>query len=235
MTPDATQNAESAPDHTTTDSSARSRAITRPAWRSPLAWSIFLGVLAVGLVFDLWTKDLAFERVAGAPVVITRDDVLNADDLRTLIPPHEAVEVVPSVLEFTLVLNPGAVFGLGAGQRWLFIGVTCVAIAMGGWMFAAWTRAGAWVSHACLGLVLAGGLGNLYDRLVFACVRDFIHPLPGVRVGGVEIWPYVSNVADAFLIVGIVGLVVAMWRAPTEDDGRTANNGQTAGSSASAA
>jgi lipoprotein signal peptidase len=58
----------------------------------------------------------------------------------------------------------------------------------------------------------------LYDRLVYACVRDFIHPLPGVMYpfawpasfAGKEVWPYVSNVADALLIVGVVMLA---WRA----------------------
>ncbi|MEO1585247.1 MAG: signal peptidase II [Planctomycetota bacterium] len=168
-------------------------------------------VLAVGLVADLWSKQLAFERVAGRPVVITRAEVMATDALGTLIPRHDPVVVVPSVLEFTLVLNPGAVFGLGAGKRVLFIGFTIVAIVLGFAMFAGWTRSRDWIAHASIGLLLAGGLGNLYDRLTFACVRDFIHPLPGVTVAGREIWPYVSNVADALLIFGIVGLMVYLW------------------------
>jgi signal peptidase II len=48
---------------------------------------------------------------------------------------------------------------------------------------------------AALGLILAGTLGNLYDRLLFGGVRDFLH------------WNYqfdwpVFNVADCCLVVG---------------------------------
>jgi hypothetical protein len=31
---------------------------------------------------------------------------------------------VPDLLDLSLVLNPGAVFGIGAGKRWFFIGFT---------------------------------------------------------------------------------------------------------------
>lgn len=191
--------------------------LLRSPGRSVQAWTILLVSLAVGLIADLATKYLAFERIAPAPVSIVRSEVLTSDNLQALIPQHEPVVVVPSVLEFTLVLNPGAVFGLGAGKRWLFIAFTVVAVVMGLWMFLKWTRARDWLAHVCLGLVLSGGLGNLYDRLVYGCVRDFIHPLPGVRAFGYEVWPYVSNVADAFLIVGIAGLFWYLWREPGDD------------------
>ncbi|MEO0512963.1 MAG: signal peptidase II [Planctomycetota bacterium] len=179
------------------------------------------------MITDLWSKSLAFSRIAPDPVVVTRSDVLSSRNLQELIPPHAPVVVAPSVLELKLVLNPGAVFGIGAGKRVLFIVVTSVAVIAGVWVFLKWTTARDRLAHACLGLVLAGGLGNLYDRLVFGCVRDFLHPLPGVRVAGYEIWPYVSNVADAFLIVGVAGLMWFLWRAPEpaatpEPDSKTA-------------
>ncbi len=187
-----------------------------PSWKSPRAWAVLLAVLVSGLVADLWSKYAAFEHIAGVPVEVRRDEVMRTEQLGRLIPPHNPVVVVPSVLEFTLVLNPGAVFGLGAGRRSLFIGFTLAAVAMGLWMFARWTTRRDWLAHASLGLLLSGGLGNLYDRVKFACVRDFIHPLPGVRVAGREIWPYVSNVADASLIVGIVGLMWHLWRSDAD-------------------
>jgi signal peptidase II len=188
-------------------------------WADPGAWVVLLVVTALGLGVDLWTKHWAFDTVAGRPVVVLRQDVLSAGNLSDLVPPHAPMEVVPGLLNFTLVLNPGAVFGIGAGKRVFFIVFTVLALGFGLWMFGAWTRPGGRdrVAHAAIGLLLAGGLGNLYDRLVFACVRDFIHPLPTVFWHGRPVWPYVSNVADLFLLIGIGILVVHVWRSGRRD------------------
>lgn len=198
--------------------------MTIPAGRSPSAWLVFLGATALGIVADLWSKSAAFRHIAEYPVTIRREDVLASSALGNLIPPHDPVVVVPSLLEFTLVLNPGAVFGIGAGKRWFFVVFTVFAVSMAVWLFARKTLAkDRWV-HIAFALVVSGGLGNLYDRVRFACVRDFIHPLPGVRLpfglrwpgGSPEVWPYVSNVADAFLLIGIGLLVIYSWRTPAK-------------------
>lgn len=194
----------------------------RPASKSTRAWLVLILTSVVGLIIDLWSKWYAFEHVAGFPVAISRRDVLSVENLGILIPDHEPVMVMNHVLEFTLVLNPGAVFGIGAGQRWFFVIFTIIACVVALTLFVKWTRAQDWVAHAGFGLIIAGGIGNLYDRLVFACVRDFIHPLPGVKLpfglswpgGNGEVWPYVSNIADAFLIIGIVMLMFHAWRMP---------------------
>jgi len=185
---------------------------------------VLLITAVLSLVTDLGSKSLAFRHVAGTPVNIDRAAVLETARtdprlINTLVPNHEPVVVIPKLLHFTLVLNPGAVFGTGPGKRWFFVGFTIVALGFGFFMFAKWctTRDG-W-AHLGIGLLLGGGIGNLYDRLVFACVRDFLHPLPGWRWPGgftfrgtTEIWPYVSNVADAQLLVGIGILLVFLWK-----------------------
>lgn len=200
------------------------------SWRSGSAVATLLIVAVLGLASDLGSKWAAFRWVAGAPVVVDRGQVLDLSarghHLGALIPSHEPVHVVPSVLDLSLVLNRGAVFGIGAGKRWFFVGFTALAIAFGLWMFGSWTRPPDRAAHVAIGLLLAGGLGNLYDRLVFACVRDFLHPLPGVQLpfgwrmpldGGREIWPYVSNIADLWLLVGIGVLMVQLWRGGHHD------------------
>lgn len=179
-------------------------------------------VLVAGLIADLWSKSVAFSSIAAQPVTIRRADVLSlpASQINRLVPVHEPVVVAQRVLELKLVLNPGAVFGIGAGKRWVFVLFTFGAVAFGLWVFGRWTKSRDWWSHAALGLILAGGLGNLYDRLTFGCVRDFLHPLAGVPLpfglawpgGDRQLWPYVSNVADALLLVGIGVLMVRLWR-----------------------
>jgi signal peptidase II len=193
-----------------------------PRWTR--AWITLAATVAVALAADLLSKRLAFRHIADMPVEVRRDDVLRIKEigqpLQYLIPEHAPVVVVPHVLELKLVLNAGAIFGVGAGMRWLFVGVTAVALGVALWVFRRWTGPRDRWAHIGLGLIVAGGVGNLYDRIVFACVRDFLHPLPNVPLpfglswpgGGTELWPYVSNVADAQLIAAIVILLVCLWR-----------------------
>jgi signal peptidase II len=189
-----------------------------------------LAAVVLSLVIDLGSKYWAFERVAAVPVSISRAEVIRVKETidpraitQELIPPHEPMVVVPGALNFQLVLNPGAVFGVGPGKRLFFIGFTALALGFSLMMFARWTKAGDLAAHAGIGLVIGGGVGNLYDRLVYACVRDFIHPLPGLNwpggftlMGSREVWPYVSNLADLFLLIGIVILLVHLWRRDAE-------------------
>lgn len=204
------------------------------AWRSRRAWIVLVLATLIGVALDLGSKELAFARIAGAPVEVRRDEVLALppDAISSLIPRHRAIVVVPSVLEFKLVLNPGAVFGMGPGKQGFFVVFTLVALGFGLYMFSAWTRAREHAAHVFIALVLAGGLGNLYDRMFFGCVRDFLHPLPGVMIpfglswpgGERQLWPYVSNVADALLLVGIGSLLIVMWRGEPKAE-RPASNG----------
>lgn len=216
-----------------TDAVQPNTAITPSALHSTRAWTWLLGTLIFGVITDLVTKSLAFARVTDFPVHIERSQVLAEDNLGNLIPYHEPVIVIPKVLEFTLVLNPGAVFGIGAGQRWFFIIFTLVAMIVSVILFAKWTKARDWTAHAGFGLIIAGGLGNLYDRLLFGCVRDFIHPLPGMKLpfnltwpngGSDEVWPYVSNVADLYLLIGIGLLLVFTWKQPAPQSAADKNS-----------
>ena len=95
-------------------------------------------------------------------------------------------------------VNQGALFGLGGEYAHLanavFAGVSIVAaIAIIYWSTRR-TTARDWSLCAALGLILAGTLGNLYDRIVFHGVRDFLY------FHLIE-WP-VFNVADCCLVCG---------------------------------
>jgi len=112
------------------------------------------------------------------------------------------VEVLP-VLDIVLVWNPGISYGLlpqdGALGRGLLIAFTVVASgAIAVWMARARHR----FTTVALALILGGALGNLVDRVVYGAVVDFVH----FHVGSFS-W-YVFNLADAAIVLGVVGLLV---------------------------
>lgn len=185
-----------------------------PAWRSPRAWIIMLLVVGLGLAADLISKDWAFETVAGDPVVLDYEDVVSG---KAQVPYHNGVRALsPDLLDFRLVLNRGAVFGIGQGQRFAFVAFTLVAIGVAVVVFGWWTRSKAVMAHVAIGLILAGGLGNLYDRLMIGAVRDFLNMLPrrdlpfGISwpQGGTNIFPWVFNIADVELLAGMSLLLI---------------------------
>ena len=88
----------------------------------------------------------------------------------------------------------------------VFVAVTILAVGVIGRVF--WnSSASAWGLHLALGLILGGALGNLYDRLRFNAVRDLLWLFPGSGL-----WPWIFNVADAALLVGVSTVVWVMWR-----------------------
>jgi signal peptidase II len=75
-------------------------------------------------------------------------------------------------------------------------------------------------SHVAIGLILAGGIGNLYDRIIYGAVRDFLHMLPGWslpngwRWPGTatgDVFPWVFNVADVMLLCGMGIFIVTSF------------------------
>jgi signal peptidase II len=159
----------------------------------------FLGLGAAVLAGDLWIKQATFAQVAGTPVV------LDVDDPQGSIPPHEGVVVVPGVLSLRLTANTGAVFGMGKGGKWVFVAVCLIAAPAVLWWFVR-SKADQWALHGLLALILGGALGNLYDRLRFGAVRDMFHLFPNTSV-----WPWIFNLADAALMVGVIGMVLWSW------------------------
>lgn len=201
---------------------------------------VFLLLTVVVLGLDLGIKSWSFHTVAGQPVVLTSLVAENHNAFWSQYP-HPATVVVPKVLDLRLTTNTGAVFGMGKGNRVVFIGVSAVATAVIGLLFWRSPR-NAWVLHAALALILAGALGNLYDRWQFAAVRDMFHMLPGVNLpfglswpapstpagqpplqGSTEVWPWIFNLADVALMAGVGMVLLTSLFAPDPAKGKRAS------------
>jgi lipoprotein signal peptidase len=108
-------------------------------------------------------------------------------------------------------VNHGALFGFLGKYTTLANGLFAMVSLLAALAIAYWSTRPATSRDrylcAALGLILAGTLGNLYDRLVFNGVRDFLHFYL------IE-WP-VFNVADCCLVCGAFLLLAqAFWSQP---------------------
>jgi signal peptidase II len=107
-------------------------------------------------------------------------------------------------------VNQGALFGFLKNYQTMANGGFAVvsllaALAIGVWSMQPSTGRDRWLC-AALGLILAGTLGNLYDRVIFNGVRDFLHW--NYRFD----WP-VFNCADCCLVCGAALLLLQAFTA----------------------
>ena len=115
--------------------------------------------------------------------------------------PGESVRVLP-FFKLSLVYNPGISFGLlaasGAGRWLLVLFALAVVIAVGVWARSL-TKP---LPAVALGLIMGGALGNnIIDRVRFGRVTDFLD-FSGLG------FPWVFNVADAAINVGVAVLLI---------------------------
>jgi signal peptidase II len=126
------------------------------------------------------------------------------------------VRLLGGAVYLQLVRNPGAAFSMATGMTWLLslvaIGVVIAII----WIMPKLRSAG-WALG--LGLVLAGALGNLTDRIFRAPGVLQGHVIDFVSVFGPngDVWP-VFNVADSAICVG-GALIVLMAMLGRDYDG----------------
>ena len=120
-------------------------------------------------------------------------------------------DVLGDLLRFTYVRNPGVAFGLFAGHGLSLGWLSLIALAAVLWL-AVRTPVRAWPRTVALGLILGGALGNLYDRLRWGSVVDFID----VGLGSHRFWTF--NVADSAITVGVVVWAAYLLFGPHEHE-----------------
>jgi len=136
-------------------------------------------------------------------VVIVADQVTKA--LATANLNYADPLVLTSFFNLTLLHNTGAAFSFlsdaGGWQRWFFVGISCsVSVVVGIWMLR--LRQGQQLLGYALALVLAGALGNLWDRVVLGHVIDFI------QLHYREYYWPAFNIADSAICIGAALLLL---------------------------
>lgn len=164
---------------------------------SPGRWVLFWAIALGGMAFDLGTKSVIFDRIGP--------------------PPSRPVPLIANILELHTSYNPGALWGLGRGMPYsslFFAGLSIVAaVAICYWLF---VRGAAtdWRLTVSLGLIMAGALGNCYDRLMLGHVRDFVY----FHVDAINFSCAIFNFADNMLVAGAVILMLLALRPDPVDE-----------------
>lgn len=191
MSDDATESAsvpEPAAEREPARRSEPASAASPSSYRAPLAFLIV--VSAIALVLDVGSKLWAEGALEGGDIVI-----------------------IDGLMHFDLAHNPGGAFGL-LGRRSLlerrifFVGISIAAVIF---IFALYRKleerqtALRWA----LPLVLGGALGNLFDRIRYGYVIDFIDVFAKFD-GRTKHWP-TFNIADIWIVVGVALMAIDMF------------------------
>lgn len=144
-------------------------------------------MIVVLFAFDIWTKRLAFSRV---------DRIIEKTmGVHTHVRINDYINVVK-------VVNNGVSFGffntLSYGQYILSAITLAIVVFVAYLLFKTDEK----YNMVCYSLIIAGGLGNLYDRLVFGGVFDFLD----AHLGEYH-WP-AFNFADSIICIGVFLIIL---------------------------
>lgn len=124
------------------------------------------------------------------------------------IDPSEPRVIVPNFFELVHVTNTGAAFGSFRNNNTFFIALSCVALVVVSVLLMRKEPRDPWRRFA-LGLLLAGVLGNLTDRLLHGHVIDFL--LFDLHLPFAHPWP-AFNVADSCICIAVVCFMIYSFR-----------------------
>lgn len=122
--------------------------------------------------------------------------------------PTEPKFIIPDFFTLVHVTNTGAAFGSFSNNNGFFIALSCVALSVVTFLLFRRQPADPW-QRLALGLLLAGILGNLTDRLLHGHVIDFLlfdlhvplaHPFPAF------------NVADSCICIAVFCFIIHSFR-----------------------
>ena len=148
----------------------------------------YLLLVAATLVLDRWTKVLIQKRF----------------DL------NESISVIDGFFNITYVRNTGVAFGIfssiSSPAKSVLLSVFTAFAAVVVVTYSVRSPARNRLLQIALGLILGGALGNLYDRLAYGYVVDFLE-----FYAGSYHWPS-FNVADSAISVGVGLLAIEIIR-----------------------
>lgn len=149
--------------------------------------------------------------------------------MRSSLSPGESVRVLGEFLRFSHVENRAGVMGISLLPMWALTLLSLPAVLFMGWWLWRQLPSQGWLARL-LPWILGGAAGNLWDRVVRHRVTDMfdvdipdVHvpafQLLGLRFDGLylERW-WVFNLADSFIFVCMIWLLILGFTGRLEDD-----------------
>ena len=161
---------------------------------------------------------IAYAAYGFALIVIVLDQltkawIMGGLDLREM----GHIQVLSPLFNLTWVENRGVSFGLfGDGSaRWMLSAFSIAVAGILGWWALKVDRR---LLITAIGLIMGGALGNVIDRIRFGYVVDFLDfSGPHFFLGSMKInFPWIFNVADSAICIGVVLLILDSMRAEQE-------------------
>ncbi len=110
-----------------------------------------------------------------------------------------------SILSFTFVKNYGIAFSFFNNESlnisfWISILVFLICLILFLYLFTSvFKEKFSGIEYFALSLILAGGIGNFSDRIIYGYVIDFID---------ISFNPYIFNLADSYVTIGILIYII---------------------------
>jgi signal peptidase II len=131
--------------------------------------------------------------------------------------PDQPRELIGSVLQFNLIRNSGAAFSIGTGATWILTMIACSVVAF---ILFSVRRLGSRGWALALGLLLAGSLGNLTDRMFRAPGPGRGHVVDFLQLPHYPIF----NIADSAIVSAAVLIAVLAFRGINIDGTRASGD-----------
>ena len=112
--------------------------------------------------------------------------------------------IIKNFFEFKRVINDGAAWSIFSSKRLMLILIGVCAIYFIIKFISDFKENKR--NTLAFGLLLGGCLGNLYDRVIYGYVRDFLD----FKIFGEGL--AIFNLADTFIVVGVGLLIIDAWR-----------------------
>ena len=148
-----------------------------------LTKNLYISLLIVFLVY-------ALDRISKT-YIIYLDKINNGSDI-----------FLSSYLNISLIWNKGIAFGLFSFEKSHFYNVLSTAIAFVILILITMAVKNTGFKRYSLLIIIGGALGNLFDRVFFSAVPDFID----FHIG--EFHWFIFNVSDIFITLGVTGMII---------------------------